>query len=213
MQNVWEGFPPRLQYNPNHFGVATPYLSFRHILVYLDYLDLNFRIQRLLSEILGDNNDQDLLTVALALMNTSSNCIKRFCRRFGASKDWDSILWIYGLPSAIVLANALWKRAQLGQEISHPIPRAELYRQLSVLASDVEANADPSEGNFPIYNEQRKLLSEKLDLAFNAYLERSYYNPLDLSAGDMGLFTAVAEDYFPDHLADMDVESQGLGRD
>jgi hypothetical protein len=112
-------------------------------------------------------------------------------------------LWIYGLPSAIELANALQRCAQRHQEMSHPLPWVELYRQLSVVASDVELISDPNECNFSLYNERKKVLFEQLDLALSARRETYYpaarsaaHNSTDLFSEDMDLFTAIERDEF-----------------
>lgn len=114
-----------------------------------------------------------------------------------------------------MLANIMRQRAELGQDMPRPTSWATLYRQLSVLASELEANADPKDGNFSLYSERSKLLSEQLDRALNARHGRhpsdaTLISPTssEMSIGDIGLMSAVAAEDFADSLTDMVMDSE-----
>ncbi|GMG03178.1 unnamed protein product [Aspergillus oryzae] len=119
-------------------------------------------------------------------------------------------LWNYSLPSAIVLANALRKCAELGKDMSTPLSWADLYRQLNVLAADLETSSDPTDSNYSLYNERRHSFSKQLDHALNARLERP---PLKTRPGasissnlpmdHMDIFTDIGGDEFTDTLIDI----------
>lgn len=212
---VWEGLPSRVRFDPSASDLGKPYAYITNLLLYLEYLDLYYCAHQLLSRYTGKTEDPNLLQMALTLVTTVVNCARRYCRRFGASKEVSSILWMYGLPSAIMLANIMRQRAELGQDMPRPTSWATLYRQLSVLASELEANADPKDGNFSLYSERSKLLSEQLDRALNARHGRhpsdaTLISPTssEMSIGDIGLMSAVAAEDFADSLTDMVMDSE-----
>ncbi|QMW25264.1 hypothetical protein G4B84_000509 [Aspergillus flavus NRRL3357] len=210
IQKAWEGLPSRLCYDPNCTNFSMPYHYLARLLLYLEYLDLNLCTQQVLFDILGKEDDTELLKAAMMLMATTANSMRRFSRKFGASKDTATILWNYSLPSAIVLANALRKCAELGKDMSTPLSWADLYRQLNVLAADLETSSDPTDSNYSLYNERRHSFSKQLDHALNARLERP---PLKTRPGasissnlpmdHMDIFTDIGGDEFTDTLIDI----------
>ncbi|QMW37325.1 hypothetical protein G4B11_000561 [Aspergillus flavus] len=210
IQKAWEGLPSRLCYDPNCTNFSMPYHYLARLLLYLEYLDLNLCTQQVLFDILGKEDDTELLKAAMMLMARTANSMRRFSRKFGASKDTATILWNYSLPSAIVLANALRKCAELGKDMSTPLSWADLYRQLNVLAADLETSSDPTDSNYSLYNERRHSFSKQLDHALNARLERP---PLKTRPGasissnlpmdHMDIFTDIGGDEFTDTLIDI----------
>lgn len=212
---VWEGIPSRVRFDPSAPDLGEPYTYITNLFLYLEYLDLYYCAHQLLCRYTGKTDDPNLLQMALTLMTTVVNCARRYCRRFGASKEVSSILWMYGLPSAIMLANIMRQRAELGQDMPRPTSWATLYRQLSVLASELEANADPKDGNFSLYSERSKLLSEQLDRALNARHGRhpsdaTLISPTssEMSIGDIGLMSTMGAEDFADSLTDMAMDSE-----
>lgn len=109
-----------------------------------------------------------------------------------------------------MLANALRKCAELGKDMSTPLSWADLYRQLNVLAADLETSSDPTDSNYSLYNERRHSFSKQLDHALNARLERP---PLKTRPGasissnlpmdHMDIFTDIGGDEFTDTLIDI----------
>ncbi|KAI1433784.1 hypothetical protein GGR50DRAFT_464031 [Xylaria sp. CBS 124048] len=213
---IWDGLPPRVRFDPNAPDLGKPYTYITNLLLYLEYLDLYNCAQQLLCGYTDKNDDPSLLQLALTLVTTAVNCARRYSRQFGASKEMSSILWIYGLPSAIVLANAMRQRAELGQDMPRPMAWASLYRQLSVLASELEADADPKDANYAFYSERSRLLSEQLDHALNARhcptpSEASTListSSSEMSIGEIGLVATAGADDFADTLTSIAMDAE-----
>lgn len=109
------------------------------------------------------------------------------------------------------------QRAELGQDMPRPTSWATLYRQLSVLASELEASADPKDGDFALYSERSKLLSEQLDGALNARYGRHASdvtlispNSSEISIRDISLMSTmgVGIEDFADSLTDMAMDGE-----
>ncbi|KAI1114795.1 hypothetical protein F5Y14DRAFT_450652 [Nemania sp. NC0429] len=212
---AWEGLPSRLRFDPNASDLGKPYVYITNVFLYLEYLDLYYCAHQLLCQHTGKIDDSNLLQMALTLITTVVNCVRRYCRRFGASKEVSSTLWMYGLPSAIMLASIMRQRAELGQDMPRPTSWATLYRQLSVLASELEANADPKDGNFPLYSERSRLLSEQLDRALDARHGRRRSDATlispdssEISMADIGLMSNMGAEEFADSLTDMAADNE-----
>ncbi|KOC07703.1 hypothetical protein AFLA70_15g004922 [Aspergillus flavus AF70] len=92
IQKAWEGLPSRLCYDPNCTNFSMPYHYLARLLLYLEYLDLNLCTQQVLFDILGKEDDTELLKAAMMLMATTANSMRRFSRKFGASKDTATIV-------------------------------------------------------------------------------------------------------------------------
>lgn len=69
-----------------------PYHYLARLLLYLEYLDLNLCTQQVLFDILGKEDDTELLKAAMMLMATTANSMRRFSRKFGASNDTATIV-------------------------------------------------------------------------------------------------------------------------
>lgn len=77
-------------------------------------------------------------------------------------------LCFYGLPSALVLADALANRSD-----NLPLSWPELHHQLSVLSTELEALVDFTDSNYALYSRQKEALSRQLDRALHTRLEMS----------------------------------------
>jgi len=89
-------------------------------------------------------------------------------------------LCFYGLPSALVLADALANTTEDGQNMptanwsdNLPLSWPELHHQLSVLSTELEALVDFTDSNYALYSKQKEALSRQLDRALHARLEVS----------------------------------------
>lgn len=89
---VWEGLPSRVRFDPGASDLGKPYTYITNLVVYLEYLDLSYCAHQLLCQYTGKTDDANLLQMALTLMTTAVNCARRYCRRFGASKEASSIV-------------------------------------------------------------------------------------------------------------------------
>ncbi len=86
-------------------------------------------------------------------------------------------LWTYGLPSALVLADALANSTEGRQDmpaadrsVMLPLSWSELHRQLSVLSAELEALVDSTDINYALYSKQKETLSRQFDRALHARL-------------------------------------------
>lgn len=89
---VWEGIPSRVRFDPSAPDLGEPYTYITNLFLYLEYLDLYYCAHQLLCRYTGKTDDPNLLQMALTLMTTVVNCARRYCRRFGASKEVSSIV-------------------------------------------------------------------------------------------------------------------------
>ncbi|THD00152.1 hypothetical protein EYZ11_000343 [Aspergillus tanneri] len=185
IQAAWEALPTYLCYNPvctPNTTLSTPYQYLAQLLLYLEYLDLQFSTQQALCYTSGKDagGDTKLLKLGLTLVTTTANAARVFCRRFGASTDTALMLWFYGLPSALVLADALANTTEGGMDtptanrsVMLPLSWLELHRQLSVLSAELEVLVDSTDSNYALYSKQKETLSRQLDRALHARLEVS----------------------------------------
>lgn len=196
------------------------------LVLHLEYLDLSFHIEKLL-HIVTNRDDTGLLVAATSLLSTTVNSSRQLLIKSGAYTDYvwtvrnceysgvfSSLviltcaqLLFYGLPSAMILAAALKRSAELGQKTMRPMPWSELYRQLSALASDLDGIVQSDEGNYPLCKRGSKLLSDTLDQALNARMSTApasrspvstppaaFNNAEDFSGnGDMDMMNAFDE--------------------
>ncbi|KAI0401829.1 hypothetical protein F4802DRAFT_618394 [Xylaria palmicola] len=102
---TWESIPPLFRFDPAAVDPTKP-IIYSSNLLYIEHLDLCLQAQQLLCRNAVMYSDQ-LLQVALALVTTSINCESQYCRKFGASRAGSSVLWVYALPGAMVLANGI----------------------------------------------------------------------------------------------------------
>ncbi|KAJ5908936.1 hypothetical protein N7495_001618 [Penicillium taxi] len=182
IQAAWKALPTYLCYNPvctPNQTSSTPYQYLARLLLYLEYLDLQFSTQQALCHTSGED-DTKLLKLGLTLVATTANAARVFCRRFGASTDTALMLCFYGLPSALVLADALANTTADGQNMptanrsdNLPLSWPELHHQLSVLSAELEALVDFTDSNYALYSKQKEALLRQLDRALHARLEVS----------------------------------------
>ncbi|KAJ5508767.1 hypothetical protein N7527_010910 [Penicillium freii] len=185
IQAAWEALPTYLCYNlvcTQNLTFSSPYLYLARLLLYLDYLDLQFSTQQALCYTSRKDNggNTKLLKLGLTLVTTTTNASRVFCRHFGASTDTALMLCLYGLPSALILADALANTTEGGQDMSTanisdmlPLSWLELHRQLSVLSAELEAIADSTDSNYGLYSKQKETLTRQLDRALHARLDMS----------------------------------------
>ncbi|KAI3323639.1 hypothetical protein HD806DRAFT_522239 [Xylariaceae sp. AK1471] len=174
---AWKDIPLQMHLDPATSNSGKP-LFYDSNLLYLEYLDIAFRAQQLLFQSTAIAEDQ-YLQAALNLVTMAMSCERQHCRRFGASRYSSNFLWVYALPGAMVLANAMQQRTKLGLDMPCDMSWTALYRQLSVLVSGLEASTDPRDGIDSVSNCGRiKILSEQLDRALNAQRGR---HPLEAS--------------------------------
>ncbi|KAI1149643.1 hypothetical protein F4825DRAFT_429741 [Nemania diffusa] len=172
VHGAWNALPSYLHYDSNCWDAnPSSNICFMLLVVYLEYLDLLFNIEKLMHSLTG-RDDSALINTAVSLLNTTVSSVQHFSRNSGAYVDYVWSLIFYGLPSATVLATALKKSADLGQ-LASAMPWAELYRQLSALASNVEAVVELGDATSTTAKSQCKFLLKTLDEALNSRLKPS----------------------------------------
>ncbi|KAF7533809.1 hypothetical protein G7054_g6761 [Neopestalotiopsis clavispora] len=171
--DAWTQLPPYMRYDASCWDTnPSSNICFMLAVVNLEYLDLRFNVEKLLyifasQENLNSDNSA-LLEAATSLLTTAMSSSRQLSRNSGAYTDYVWNLSSYGLPSATVLALMLKGTAELGHNLVHPKPWSELFRQLSALASDLEAIAESDNDNHPHFRQGSKVLLDTLDEALNA---------------------------------------------
>lgn len=134
--------------------------------VYLDYLNSEFHIQRLLSKYSE--------AATLALLNTSNQMltavmvlIKQHSLAHELQRDYAWLVLFYGVSSAGVLAAELSRSSRTNQPFPPSMSRPEVIRNLSVLISYLEWVTRPGDGNYAACSEASKMLARILDEALD----------------------------------------------
>ncbi|KAK3687886.1 hypothetical protein B0T22DRAFT_140580 [Podospora appendiculata] len=173
VHEAWNRFPRYMRYDHGCWDSnPSPNICFMLLVVYLEYLDIVFLVERLLyirvhaSNSQGD--DSALLTAAALVLSTTVTSSRHLSRSSGAYIDYVWVLMFYGLPSATVLALALKKSANLGARALHPLSWPGMYRQLSALAADLEGIVETSDYSHSPMKRGSKFLVDTLDEALNA---------------------------------------------
>lgn len=136
--------------------------------VYLDYLNSEFHIQRLLSKYSE--------AATLALLNTSNQMltavmvlIKQHSLAHELQRDYAWLVLFYGVSSAGVLAAELSRSSRTNQPFPPSMSRPEVIRNLSVLISYLEWVTRPGDGNYAACSEASKMLARILDEALDPH--------------------------------------------
>ncbi|KAI0975670.1 hypothetical protein F4678DRAFT_276977 [Xylaria arbuscula] len=169
VHSAWNAFPNYLHYNPSCWDTyASSYICFMLLVIYLEYLDLLFHTEKLIYSF-TTRDDSALISAASVLFTTTASSSRHISRTSGSHSDSVWSLLRYGLPSAIVLTMALKKNAGLAQGVSST-SWADLYRQLSVLASNLEGIVESNDANSALYKGKYncQFLLKTLDEALEA---------------------------------------------
>ncbi|KAI1299760.1 hypothetical protein F5Y03DRAFT_247221 [Xylaria venustula] len=169
VHSAWNAFPNYLHYVPSCWDTyASSYICFMLLVIYLEYLDLLFHTEKLIYSF-TTRDDSALIAAASLLFTTTASSSRHISRTSGSHSDSVWSLLRYGLPSAIVLAMTLKKNAGLAQGVSST-SWADLYRQLSVLASNLEGIVESNDANSALYKGKHncQFLLKTLDEALEA---------------------------------------------
>ncbi|KAJ5094506.1 hypothetical protein N7456_010367, partial [Penicillium angulare] len=165
---TWNALPSFLQYNQTCWTTDLP-LAFCHMhaKVYLFYLHIHFQIYRLIGPGDGNSTPQpELLEVSANMLETVIQMTNYRKRTNFSPRDLSGILLSYGLPCAIIVANAMETAIQdtsKGIELPLGIKASNLIRNLSVLVSQLENVSSPSETNQVFCLRASQAISRKLD--------------------------------------------------
>lgn len=135
--------------------------------VYLDRLNSDFHIQRILCKYSPDANHV-LLSISNQMLSTVMVLIKQHSLAHELQRDYAWIVLFYGVSSAGVLAAELSRCSRTSQLLPTWLSRSELIRHLSVLISYLEWVTSPGDGNYAACSEASKILARILDEALEA---------------------------------------------
>ena len=134
--------------------------------VFLDYLNSEFHIQRLLSAY-SDAATHELLNISNQMLVTVMILVKQHNLKRELQRDYAWVILFYGVSSAGVLAAELNRSARTGHALPPTVSRSEVIRSLSVMISYLEWVTRPGEGNHAACSEASKMLARILDEALD----------------------------------------------
>lgn len=134
--------------------------------VYLDRLNSEFHIQRILSKFSQEANHA-LLDTSNQMLTTVMVVIKQHSLTHELQRDYAWIVLFYGVSSAGVLAAELSYCTRTNKSLLPWVSRSELIRNLSVLISYLEWVTRPGDGNYAACSEASNMLARILDEALD----------------------------------------------
>lgn len=184
----WESVPAHLRYDLYDEDVAwytlQPGVPLRMVSSYLDYLHLEFQMQRIMRR-QTQTAVPALLEISMKLLSTVLVFNKQRNQTYSVQRHYPSIILFYCLPSAGVLALELRRCTLENVPLPSTVSRADLIRNLSVLISCLESVILPGDGNHKLCSELNKMLALVLDEVLN-YQPAANENQGDGSGGGLG---------------------------
>ncbi|PSN60516.1 hypothetical protein BS50DRAFT_579053 [Corynespora cassiicola Philippines] len=169
-RQTWESLPTHLRYDLYDEDVAWstlgPGIALRMISAYLEYLHMDFQIQRILRR-QTQTAVPALLEISMKLLSTVLVFNKLRNQMYNVQRHFPTIILFYCLPGAGVLALELRRCTLENQPLPSTISRADLIRNLSVLISCLECLVLPGDGNHKLCSELNKMLALVLDEVLN----------------------------------------------
>ncbi|KAF2474541.1 uncharacterized protein BDR25DRAFT_109618 [Lindgomyces ingoldianus] len=169
-RQAWEVVPAQLRYDLYGEDVVWSTLSsekaLRMISVYLDHLHTDFQMQRILRR-QTEMAIPALLEISMKLLSTVLVFNKQRNQSYHTRRHFPSIILMYCLPSAGVLALELRRCTLENVPLPSCISRADLIRNLSVLISCLEWVILPGDGNHKLCSELNKMHAMVLDEVLN----------------------------------------------
>jgi hypothetical protein len=136
------------------------------LLSYLDYLHLEFHMQRALHQ-QTQSAVPALLETSMKLLSTIMVFNKQRNQSYNLQRHYPSMILFYCLPSAGVLALELRRCTLENTPLPSTVSRADLIRNLSVLISYLDTMILPGDGNHELCSELNKMLALVLDEVLN----------------------------------------------
>jgi hypothetical protein len=199
LMQFWESIPAHLRYDTyieeGAWQALGSHLNIRLIALYLEYLHMDFQIQRMLQR-LTQQALPSLLEVSLKLLSTSLASIQPSHGVYQLRRQFPTIIIFYCFPAAGLLALELRRCTLEGISLPHTVSRADIIRNLSVLTSCLEWIVLPSDGNHKLCSELNKLLAMVLDEVLN------YQPPLPNVDGDVDVLVGAGNSFFDMPLMD-----------
>lgn len=168
---TWQSFPAHLRYEL--FGeqawstISNPKTVLRMIATYLEYLNMDFQIHRRLRREIGYLATPSLLEISMRLLQTTLVFNKQRSQSYAIQRRFPTLILMYCLPSAGVLALELRRCTREGVPMPGNISRSDVIRNLSVLISCLESVVLPGDGNHRLCTELNKMLALVLDEVLN----------------------------------------------
>jgi len=159
-------------------------VALRMLNSYLDYLHLEFHMQRILRR-QTQMAVPALLEICMKLLSTVLVLNKQRNQTYSVQRHYASLILFYCLPSAGVLALELRRCTLENVPLPSTVSRADLIRNLSVLISCLDSVILPGDGNHRLCSELNKMLSLVLDEVLN-HQPAANEDPGDGSGGNLG---------------------------
>ncbi|KAF2003421.1 hypothetical protein P154DRAFT_86277 [Amniculicola lignicola CBS 123094] len=170
LRRTWEALPGHLRYDLYNEDLVWMDLghsmTLRMIAVYLEYLHMDFQLQRLMRRE-SQLAVPGLLEISMRLTNTVLVFNKQRNQAYEIMRHFPTIILFYCLPSAGVLALELRRCTLENVPLPGTVSRADIIRNLSVLISCLEWAILPGDGNHNLCNELNKMLALVLDEVLN----------------------------------------------
>ncbi|KAF2016040.1 hypothetical protein BU24DRAFT_346994 [Aaosphaeria arxii CBS 175.79] len=169
-QQTWQSLPPHLRYDTYDEDLmwteVDPAISIRMISAYLEYLQNEFQVQRILRRHTPAAKPA-LLDISMKLLSTVLVFNKHRKQEYGVQRHVPTIILFYCLPSAGILALELRRCTLENAPLPGDLKRADIIRNLSVLISCLEWVILPGDGNHRLCSELNKMLAYILDEVLN----------------------------------------------
>ena len=143
-----------------------PSVTLRMIGAYLEYLHMQFQIQRIIRRH-TQTAIPALLEISMKLLSTVLIFNKHRKTGYGVQRHVPTIILFHCFPSAGVLALELRRCTLENVPLPGTVSRADIIRNLSVLISCLEWVMLPGDGNHKLCSELNKMLAMVLDQVLN----------------------------------------------
>ncbi|KAF2266303.1 hypothetical protein CC78DRAFT_153536 [Lojkania enalia] len=169
-RQYWESVPSQMRYElydeESAWNDLEPGIALRMISAYLEYLHMEFQMQRILRR-QTQLAVPALLEISMKLLSTVLVFNKLRNQLYTIQRHFPTIILFYCLPSAGVLALELRKCTLENVPLPSTVSRADVIRNLSVLISCVDWVILPGDGNHKLCSELNKMLTLILDEVLN----------------------------------------------
>lgn len=169
-RQTWESLPAHLRYDLYEEEAVWASLgarvTLRMIGAYIEYLHMDFQIQRLWRR-QTQTALPALLEISMKLLSTVLIFNKRRNQEYEVQRHFATLVLFYCLPSAGVLALELRRCTLENVPLPSTVSRADIIRHLSVLISCIEWAIMPGDGNHKLCSELNKMLALVLDEVLN----------------------------------------------
>ncbi|KAF2645998.1 hypothetical protein P280DRAFT_476447 [Massarina eburnea CBS 473.64] len=195
-RSCWDSQPIHLRYDLYNeetvWQTLGPRIALRMIGTYLEFLYVDFQIQRLLRR-QTQTALPDLLEICMKLLCTVLVFNKRPHHDYNVQRHFATLVLFYCLPSAGVLALELRRCTLENVPLPSTVSRADIIRNLSVLISCMEWAIIGGDGNHRLCRELNKMLSLVLDEVLNY---QPPPNGATLGDGTEGALAGVGTGFF-----------------